>query len=272
MEYKKEEITKSYYENTPFNFLKRNLPAVILISGEEYQKFTEKFQKPYDSIFLSSMQNTLVYMCSQIPGCIMGYTKEFDMTIIFNSPSNIETPSWYNFDINKITTLTASMATLKFNKTFEKSAKTYVMSGNNFDETRKFTAMQGYVSAIEEGALFTSKTFNIQPDQIADYLFLQQKQTIDNAVHEMGLEYFKEAELADKSSSDIQFMVFDKSGINFDSYPSEFKRGTACVKNTIKDGELISPLKEAGAWVIDKHMPLLKPGSRSYIEEVLKTP
>lgn len=272
MEYRKEEITKSYYENTSFNFLKRNMPAVICISGEDYRKFTEKFQKPYDSIFLSSMQNTLAYLCEQVPGCIIGYTKEFDMTIIFDSPSNIETPSWYNYDTNKITTLTASMATLKFNKTFEKNAKSYVMSGNNFDETRKFTAMQGYVSAIESGALFTSKCFNIQTDQIAEYLFLQQKQTIDNAVQDMGLLYFKENELADKSSSDIQFMVFDKANVNFDSYPSEFKRGVACVKNTYRDGELISPLKEAGAWVIDKHMPLLKPGNRAYIEDVLNTP
>ena len=269
MKYQKEDITKSYYENISYNFLKRDEAAAIVINGENYKNYSEKFQKPYDNIFVSSMNKALTHMCSQIPTCLFGYTSRFDMVIFFGSPDSFETASWYNYDTNKIATYAASAATFEYNRIFEKTAKSYVMSGKNFDETRKFTAMQGYVSAIDSGAFFTAKCFNIKKDQIADYIYLLQKKTINDSVHEMGLMYFKESELAQKSSSEIQLMVFDKAGANFDNYPASFKHGSFCVRNFEHDGELLDPSAKEGAFVIDKNSPLLKPGSKTYIEKIL---
>ena len=270
MKYQKEDITKSYYENISFNFLKRDETAAIIINGENYKEYSAKFQKPYDNIFTSAMNKALVHMCSQIPTCLFGYTSCFDMVVFFSAPENFETASWFNYDTNKIATYASSVVTFEYNRIFEKTAKSYVMSGKNFDETRKFTAMQGYVSAIDAGAFFTAKCFNIKKDQITDYIYLLQKQTINDAVHEMGLMYFKENELIDKTASEIQLMVFDKDKINFDNYPASFKHGSFCVKNFEHNGELIVPGANEGSWVIDANSPLLKPGTQTYIEKILR--
>lgn len=269
MKYQKEEVTKSFYENISYNFLKRNETAAIIINGENYKEYSEKFQKPYDNIFISSMNKALIHMCSQIPTCLFGYTSCFDMAIFFSSPETFEQTSWFNYDTNRIATYASSVVTFEYNKVFEKTAKSYVMSGKNFDETRKFTAMQGYVSAIDAGAFFTAKCFNIKKDQIIDYIYLLQKQTIQDAVHEMGRIYFNDNELAGKTSSEIQLMVFDKAGLNFDSYPDPFKHGSFCVRNFEHNGELIVPEAEEGEFVIDESSPLLKPDSKTYIEKIL---
>jgi tRNA(His) guanylyltransferase len=269
MKYQKEDITKSFYENISYNFLKRNETAAIIINGENYNEYSKKFQKPYDNIFISSMNKALVHMCSQIPTCLFGYTSCFDMAIFFSPPETFEQTSWFNYDTNRIATYASSVVTFEYNRFFEKTAKSYVMSGKNFDETRKFTAMQGYVSAIDAGAFFTAKCFNIKKDQISDYVYLLQKQTINGAVHEMGLMYFKEEELIGKTASEIQLMVFEKAKTNFDNYPASFKHGSFCVKNFEQDGELIVPGSKENSWVIDKASPLLKPGTKTYLEKIL---
>ncbi len=239
MKYQKEDMTKSFYENISYNFLKREDIGAVLISGENFKGFTQKFQKPYDSLFLTAMSKTLVYLCSKVPGCIFGYTSRYDMVVFFAAPDSFEIPSWFNYDTTKISTHVASMATLQFNRIFEKTAKSYVMSGDNFDETRKFTAMQGYVAAIDDGAVFTAKCFNIQKNRIHDYIYLLQMQTLDSAARAVASLYFSNDELVSKSVSDIELMIFEKSGIKLETYPAGFRLGSSCVNKDDK-------------WIIEK--------------------
>lgn len=268
MIYKKEEITKSYFENASFSFLKRNMPMVIAVSGENYLEFIKDFQKPYDSIFILAMQNTLKHLCDAVPGCIFGYTEDFDLILVITPPENIENSSWFNYDTQKIVSLASSMTAMEFNKTFEKSAKSYVLAGNNFDETKKINAMQGYVNAIDKGAIFSAKCFNLMADELYKYIYAKQKESINTAIKEMGRSYFKEEDLANKSSSDIQFMVFDKAGINFDDYPASFKHGSACIRNYKNGDSLFSELNPIGAWVIDNKMPMMREVNRNYIDRL----
>ncbi len=266
MDYIKEEITQSYYEDANFSFLKRNVPMVINITGEDYAGFVKRFQKPYDPLFIASMQRTLSYLCEQVPGCVFGYNHGFEFVLVIAPPSNIEQSSWFSYDLQKISSLTASMAGLHFNKDFEKSAKNYVLAGNNFDQTKKLNAMQGYVHAIDKGAIFSACCFNLPVEELHKYLYLKQKASLDRAIKEMGQTYFEEAELAGKSPSDIQFMVFNKCGINFDNYPIPFKRGSACLKNRMENGFLLCETAPEGNWFIDKEMPLMREENRNYID------
>lgn len=269
MIYKKEEITKSFFENVSFSFLKRNLPMIISVSGENYPEFIKDFQKPYDPIFISAMQKTLLQLCERIPGCIFGYTEAFDLTLVIMPPANIESTSWYSLDTQRIVSLAASITAMEFNRTFEKSAKSYVLGGNNFDETKKINAMQGYVNAIDKGAVFSAKCFNLSPDEIYKYIYARQKESIGISVKAAARTFFKENELVGKSSSDIQFMIFDKAGINFDDYPAAFKHGSACLKNYSIDGSLFSELHPENAWVIDKEMPMLRDDNKEYVNRLL---
>lgn len=262
------EITKSYYEDISYVFLKRNLPAVIVVSGDGYRKFVKNFQKPYDPLFMKTMQSTLKYLCDSVPGCVFGYTEGFEFVLLLTPPSGIEETSWFTYDVQKIASLTASLATMKFNKLFEKNAKSYVMAGNNFDQTKKLTAMQGYVNAIDTGALFTAGCFNLPAHDIFRYLEAKQKSALNQAIGDMGETYFSAQELAGKTASEVQKMAFENRGINFEDYPNEFKRGSACLKMSAENGISDGLPQNASIWKIDREMPLLCEDTRSYIERL----
>ena len=67
---------------------------------------------------------------------------------------------------------------------------------------------------------------------------------------------FSYNELQHKSCNQIQEMLFQEKGINFNDYPISFKRGTCIIK---KDGK----------WIIDKEIPIFTQ-DRSYIENLLR--
>lgn len=266
----KEELLKIHKQYCPEQHIDSGSPVIIQITGKGYTDFIGRFQKPFDEIFLSSMKNTLKYLCSKIPECVYGYSENFDFTLVLNPSKSGEGLLCSGYDIHEISSMASSMATLRFNRVFEKAAKSYVMAGNNFDETNKLSAMQGYVASIDKGALFTAKVFNLPSEQVFGYIHLQQKHRISSGIFEMGLAYFNESEISGRSSSEIQFMVFDKAGVNFDNYPNEFKRGLSCVKNNMYMDELIDAAYEEDAWVIDKNIPILKDENRDYIDDLLQ--
>ena len=52
-------------------------------------------------------------------------------------------------------------------------------------------------------------------------------------------------------------MYFEKTGQNFDDFPAENKRGTAC-------------RLEDDCWTLDKEMPILREENRPYIDSVFE--
>ena len=57
-----------------------------------------------------------------------------------------------------------------------------------------------------------------------------------------------------KSTSQVQDMLFEKYGINWNNLSTVEKRGTAIIKN------------EEDKWIIDEEMPILTGENRSYVE------
>ena len=61
------------YENVTRTNLMRRCPVIIRIDGKAFHTFTRGFKKPFDSILVQSMQETLKYLCENIQGCVLGY-------------------------------------------------------------------------------------------------------------------------------------------------------------------------------------------------------
>jgi tRNA(His) 5'-end guanylyltransferase len=65
---------------------------------------------------------------------------------------------------------------------------------------------------------------------------------------------FSHKELQNKNTSQVQDMLFEKYGINWNNLTTVEKRGTAVVKD------------ENGKWTIDEEMPILTGEGRTYVE------
>ena len=54
------------YEGIPRISLMRRNPVIIRIDGKAFHTFTRGFQRPFDDIFIESMQETAKFLCENI--------------------------------------------------------------------------------------------------------------------------------------------------------------------------------------------------------------
>lgn len=67
---------KEFYENVPKTKLMRRAPVAIRIDGKAFHTFTRGFNKPFDDVLISAMQDTMKYLCENIQGVRAGiYSK-----------------------------------------------------------------------------------------------------------------------------------------------------------------------------------------------------
>lgn len=66
---------KNNYENISRYYLTRRMPVIIRVDGRSFHTFTRGFKKPFDDILVNTMQDTMKYLCENIQGCVLGYTR-----------------------------------------------------------------------------------------------------------------------------------------------------------------------------------------------------
>ena len=105
---------KIYERLSDFSLMPR-LPAIVRLDGKGFSRLTKQLHldKPFDSWFMSAMVDTMIYVASKIQGCVLGYTQSDEITLVIVSGRDAE-PYFAN-RIQKITSVTASMATAVFN-------------------------------------------------------------------------------------------------------------------------------------------------------------
>lgn len=112
---------KSYYEEIPKTKLMRRTPVAIRIDGKAFHIFTRGFEKPFDKVLVKSMQDTMQYLCENIQGCVLGYTQSDEITLILVDYKRLNSSAWFDYEVQKMCSIAASMATMAFNKAFEKT-------------------------------------------------------------------------------------------------------------------------------------------------------
>lgn len=211
------------------------------------------------------MNETMMYLCKNIMGCKLGYTQSDEITLVVTDYDTINTEAWFDYSVQKMCSVAASMATMAFNKVFGKATRDFCRRVNNCftctnEESDLVTA---YEKAVDVGAMFDCRVFTIPDEEVANCLIWRQQDATRNAVQMLGQTYFSSKELHKKSQSDIQDMLMLQKGINFNDMPIEFKRGICCKRVDIKDDTSIR-----SKWVIDKEIPIFTQ-NRDYIESVL---
>lgn len=273
---------KENYENRSKTYLVRRMPVIIRLDGRSWHTFTKGFKRPYDEILHNAMNATMKYLCENIQGCKLGYTQSDEITLLLTDYDTLTTDAWFGNSVQKLCSVSASMATMAFNKFFEKNYfewkdKTFPIDYLGYNtgmiSMSDIELMEKYIAAINKGAMFDSRCFNIPEDEVTNCFVWRQQDATRNAIQMLGQCYFSHKELNKKSQNDIQDMLMTQKSINFNDMPIEFKRGVCCVKNRhicepYGNRMLVSGAKE-GEWVIDKNIPIFTQ-DRDYIEDVFR--
>ena len=282
---------KTYYEEIPKTRLMHRTPVAIRLDGRSFHTFTRGFQKPFDEVLIKSMQNTMKYLCENIQGCVLGYHQSDEITLILIDYQNLNTSAWFDYEVQKMCSIAASMATMAFNKAF---AKTFDEWGRenlpNWDDggtnesvdENLMKLCQVYYNAQEKGAMFDARCFNIPKEEVTNLIYWRQLDATRNSIQMVGQANFSHKELQNKSCNNIQDMLIAEKGINWNDFPTHQKRGSCCVRKVVnvttkdicEEQEWGDPIIKTMVtthydWVIDTEIPLFKNEGRDYIDNLI---
>ena len=243
---------KGNYENRAKTYLVRRMPVIIRLDGKAFHTFTRGFDKPFDKVMMGAMQQTTLMLCHSIQGCVFGYTQSDEITLVLVDYDTHETDAWFDYSIQKMCSVAASMCTLYFGKSFGDMYFEWTLNRELNDATDKLD--KAYLRAIKNGAMFDARVFNIPKEEVTNCVLWRQQDATRNSISSLAQAHFPHKQLQGKSSSEMQDMLMDGFGINWNNLTIPEKRGTAVIK---KDG----------AWVIDYQMPILKNEDRDYVEK-----
>ena len=106
------------YEYANRDYLTRRIPAIIRVDGKAFHTFTRGMKKPFDEVLATTMHETMRYLCKNIQGCVFGYTQSDEITLVLTDYATISTDAWFGYNVQKMCSIAASMATLAFNTAF----------------------------------------------------------------------------------------------------------------------------------------------------------
>ena len=267
---------KTFYEQTPKTKLMRRCPVAIRIDGKAFHTFTRGFQKPFDEVLIESMQETMKYLCENIQGCVLGYTQSDEITLILVDYKKLTSSAWFDYEVQKICSIAASMATMAFNKFFANNVGDYCTYNYEcMDDTHE--DYEHILSlAIDKGAMFDARCFNIPKEEVTNLIYWRQLDASRNSIQMVGQANFSHKELQNKSCNDIQDMLMTQKGINWNDLPTYQKRGSCCVKmyqtaNGVFESHAEDELVENGRtyWSIDRNIPIFKGEDREYIDRLV---
>lgn len=185
------------------------LPVVARIDGRRFSRFTRGMDRPFDSNFSRCMVETTKALMIETNAC-MAYTQSDEITLAWNSTSSKE-QIWFNGRVSKMTSQLAAQATLIFYTLVLENLPKYANRMPTFD------ARVWSVPNRTEGA---------------NAFLWREMDATKNSIGMAASAYFSHKQLMFKTDTQKLDLLFEMD-INWNEYPSSFKRGTFIQKSVV---------------------------------------
>lgn len=197
------------YEELTGSKLIRKLPTFARLDGRSFHSFTKGMKRPFDESFQKCMVETARALVEEFHPLIC-YTQSDEITMYWHFEDDISETTKMNFNgrIQKLVSVLAGFASSKFTQLVA-SVKT----------NSKFA------DRVSKNPCFDCRVWQVPTKGDALEVFLwREDDATKNSITMAAQSVYSHKELHGKNSSDKQEMLFQK-GINWNDYPSHFKRG-----------------------------------------------
>jgi tRNA(His) guanylyltransferase len=229
---------KANYESRSRTFLTRRTPVIIRLDGKAFHTYTRGLDKPFDESLIEDMQETAIYLCENIQGAKCAYVQSDEISILITDYDALQTQAWFDYNVQKIVSISASYATGRFNQ-LRYQQTIYKDSGSesdNFGNKRSYEVVTCDLNIPM--AHFDSRVFNIPKEEISNYFLARQKDAVKNSIIMVAQSLYSHKELHEKNSNEMQEMCFQK-GCNWNDLHFSKKRGSFIIKNTYWNNEIV---------------------------------
>lgn len=239
----------SYQEATDYKLLNR-VPIIISINGRNFSKITSLIHKPYCQSFSECMFSTTLKLCNDIEGVLFAYQYNDEICLVVRNDQNQDTLPWFDNKLQKICSVSSSIASVHFNKCANK------INLNLLDDVifkSQVFVVPNIMEAINTMIYKQQHNFHIAIQSACFYEFLKKynKSTIDNMLSGLSID--------DKIS-----ILYQECNIDFNDYPSSFKRGAACYKAPQITNDMLK-----NKWTINTDLPIFTK-NQSFLSNIFR--
>lgn len=204
---------KENYENRTRFCLPRRSHTIIRIDGKAFHTYTRGMTRPFDDGFMEDMDATAAYLCKNIQNAKFAYVQSDEISILLMDYDKITTDAWFDNNVQKMASVSASMATRAFNEA----------------RLKRIEVMDSGISGFK-WAEFDSRVFQIPEwTEVENYFIWRQQDCVRNSISSVAQSLYSHKELNGRNTTEMQEMIFQK-GQNWNDYEAKYKRGRAIVK------------------------------------------
>jgi len=182
------------YENIERRYLTKRMPTLIRLDGKAFHSFTKGFKKPFDMVLMKTMWDTAKYLCENVMGCKIAYIQSDEITLLLTDYDTLTTQAWFDKNVQKIVSVSASMATMAFNNAFR-------VNSNEISDTNE--TFNKYAKRFNT-AMFDSRVYNIPKEEVCNAFIWRQQDATRNAIQMVGQANFSHKQLQNKTCNQIQ--------------------------------------------------------------------
>lgn len=197
------------YEKASRPFLTKRTPVILRIDGRAFHTFTRNCEKPYDTRLIKSMVEAVCAVAMDMQGFKLGYIQSDEASFLITDYDDINTQGWFNYNLSKMISISASVMTANFNEEF-----------------RRYCPDSPF-------ATFDSRAFNISPMDVSNYFLWRGKDWARNSLQMFCRSFFSHKQLNNKNREDMHEMLhsIDKNWITDTSFQE--RNGTFISKSTV---------------------------------------
>lgn len=192
---------KNNYENISRTKLMRRTPVIMRLDGKAFHTLTRECKKPFDDKFSMAMKETARAVLEEAQGSQFAYVQSDEISILFTDYATHETQAWFDYNIQKMCSVAASIASVTFTKEFMKT---------------------GY---------FDCRVFNIPREEVINYFIWRQQDWQRNSVQMLARSEYSQKELQHKTVPMMHDMLKEKGIDWFALNPEKWKNGLVVTKH-----------------------------------------
>lgn len=204
---------KAQYEDRFRIMLPRRSYTIIRVDGRAFHTWTRWMDRPYDKRLMDAMNAVAGALCQECCGAQLAYVQSDEVSLLLTDFAKIDTHAWFDNNLQKLCSISASIATATFNLWFC---------------DRDFL--------IGKAAHFDSRVFQIpDPVEVENYFVARQKDAVRNSVAMLAQSYCSPKELHKVSVEQMHDKIHEH-GDNWNDHPVRFKHGAAVIKVPVPGG------------------------------------
>jgi len=217
------------YEADYESHIDNNKHIIVRLDGHKFSKFAKDFKKPYDKILSDAMVATATDLLEEFQA-YTAYTQSDEITLVIPSPLSLGREDGHILGgrVQKITSLAAGFATMKFNAHLKRIAGEAMYNGAD----REWIEYSGTIMFEKAGtAWFDARVYGIEEKSEAfNSVMWRVRDAVKNSKAMFAQSLANHKELHGKTSQEQIEYVQEKTGKFWGDMPGAFKYGTLIKK------------------------------------------